>query len=81
MNKPRAIIYTRVSSDQQIDNTSLDEQIRLGKKYCETKGIEFVHEFREMGESAKFADRTKLLEALNFCSKKSNYFLSSLQIR
>lgn len=28
MNKPKAVIYTRVSSDRQIDNTSLADQLK-----------------------------------------------------
>lgn len=78
MSKPKAIIYTRVSSDSQIDNTSLDDQLKKGKEYCERRGIEFVKEFREEGESAELADRTSLKEALNYCSLKKNeitYFI------
>lgn len=76
--KPRAIVYTRVSSEAQVDNTSLDEQLRLGKEYCSKKGLELVQEFRELGESAKFTERTQLKEALQYCSVKKNnirYFL------
>ncbi len=78
MNKPKAVIYTRVSSDRQIDNTSLADQLKKGKEYCERRGLEFVTEFREEGESAELADRTILKEALNYCGLKKNditYFL------
>ncbi len=72
MSKPRVILYTRVSSDQQVDNTSLDQQEKIGKEYCKRMNYELVQVFREEGESAKFIDRTKLKEALGFCAKKKN---------
>lgn len=68
----KAIIYTRVSSDQQINNTSLDEQERVCKEFCLREKLEVVKVFREEGESAKYIERTKLKEAITFCTKKVN---------
>ena len=33
------IIYIRVSSDEQVKGTSLDEQLNACQRYCEEKGL------------------------------------------
>lgn len=71
----QGIIYTRVSSDEQVKGTSLEFQEELCRKYCEQKGIEVVSVFCEQGESAKdlsLNNRQKFLEALEFCRKNKN---------
>ncbi len=65
----KGIIYTRVSSDEQVKGTSLDFQEELCRKYCEQKGIEILAVFREEGASAKTADRAEFLRAIEFCRK------------
>lgn len=66
----RAIIYIRVSSDEQVDGTSLDYQESQCRKYCEDHGIEVVAVFREEGGSAKTAQRKEFLKAIEFCRKQ-----------
>ena len=63
------IIYIRVSSDEQVKGTSLDEQLSACQKYCEEKGIKVLEIFREEGESAKSTDRQKFLGAIEYCRK------------
>ncbi len=63
------IIYTRVSSDEQVKGTSLGEQERRCREYCEQKGINVIQVFREEGASAKSADRKEFLKAITFCGK------------
>ena len=70
--KARAIIYTRVSSEGQVENTSLKQQEDICKAFCERNEYEIVKVFIEKGESAKYIDRTELKESLNFCSNKKN---------
>lgn len=66
----RGIIYVRVSSDEQIKGTSLDDQETRCIKYCQENGIEIMGEpYREEGQSAKSANRPKLIEAIEFCRK------------
>src|SRR3989344_7147479 len=65
----RGIIYVRVSSDEQIKGTSLDDQEARCIKYCHENGIEIMATYREEGESAKSANRPKLIEAIEFCRK------------
>jgi site-specific DNA recombinase len=61
------IIYCRVSSKEQVEGTSLESQEAACRDYARRNGIEVVKVFVERGESAKFADRTQLLELLEFC--------------
>src|SRR5215472_3334689 len=63
------VIYCRVSSKEQIEGTSLESQQAACREYAEAKNIEVLKTFIEQGESAKFADRTQLLELIDFCRK------------
>lgn len=72
------IIYARVSSKDQVENTSLDFQERLCREYALREGIEILKVFVERGESAKTANRTEFLSAITFCSNKKrkvDYFI------
>ncbi|MHB9010620.1 MAG: recombinase family protein [Ignavibacteriaceae bacterium] len=80
----KGIIYTRVSSDEQVNGTSLEFQEDLCRKYCEQKGIEIVEVFREEGESAKdlsLNNRKKFLGALEFCRKNKNQIEAFIVLR
>jgi len=61
------IIYCRVSSKEQIEGTSLESQELACLEYARSKNINILKIFVEEGESAKFADRTQLLELIDFC--------------
>ncbi len=56
----KAIIYTRVSSEEQVSNLSLDVQEKTCREYCARNGWTVEDVYREEGESAKTADRTVL---------------------
>lgn len=66
------IIYTRVSSDEQVKGTSLDTQAKACIAYCEAKGIKVIKIFREEGASAKTTERKEFLNAITFCEKNKN---------
>ncbi len=66
-----ALIYTRVSTSEQVENLSLDTQERECRAYCEREGLEVDHVFREEGESAKTANRTQLQELLAYCAAEA----------
>jgi site-specific DNA recombinase len=69
----KAVIYTRVSSEEQIEGTSLASQEELCRRYCVERGFETVAVFREEGETAKdlsLNNRTRFLAALEFCRKE-----------
>ena len=54
------VVYTRVSSIEQIAGYSLSDQERACREYARRNGWEVVKLFREEGESAKIADRTQM---------------------
>jgi site-specific DNA recombinase len=68
----KAVIYCRVSSKEQVDGTSLESQEIACREYAARNHIEIAKVFIERGESAKFADRTQLLELMAFCAKRAN---------
>ena len=72
------IIYTRVSSLEQVEGTSLESQEKICRNYAEKENIEILEVFVERGESAKTANRTEFSKAIVFCSNKKqkiNYFI------
>ena len=60
----KAVIYTRVSSEEQVSNLSLDVQEKACRDYCARNGWTVLRIYREEGESAKTANRTVLRELL-----------------
>jgi site-specific DNA recombinase len=67
-----AVIYCRVSSKEQVEGTSLESQELACKEYAARNRLTVVRIFVERGESAKYADRTQLLEMLAFCGKRDH---------
>ena len=65
----KGIIYVRVSSEEQVKGTSLENQDELCHAYCKSKGIEVLGIYREEGASAKTAQRAEFLRAIEFCRK------------
>jgi site-specific DNA recombinase len=63
------VIYCRVSSKEQIEGTSLESQDIACKEYARNHNIRILRTFIERGESAKAADRTQLIELIDFCRK------------
>ena len=61
------VIYCRVSSKEQIEGTSLESQEAACREYAKAKNIKVLRAFVEQGESAKFADRTQLVDLIDFC--------------
>src|SRR5260370_27843710 len=61
------IIYCRVSSKEQVKGTSLDSQGLACRESARAKHVAILRVFEERGESAKFADRTELIELLEYC--------------
>jgi DNA invertase Pin-like site-specific DNA recombinase len=64
-----AILYIRVSSDEQVKNNSLESQERICREYATRLGYEIVKVFKDEGESAKTTDRPQLQNLLSFISK------------
>lgn len=65
-----AVIYLRVSTEEQVDNFSLETQERICKQEAERRGMEIIKIFKEEGRSAKnIIGRPALIELLEFCRK------------
>jgi DNA invertase Pin-like site-specific DNA recombinase len=66
----RAIIYTRVSTDEQAEHGfSLAHQEESLKKYCEFHNIKIVKHFQEEGASGKDFNRPAFMQLLEFIQK------------
>lgn len=69
----KAVIYLRVSTEEQVDNFSLDTQEDICRKEAAKRGYEVVEVFREEGKSAKFIlGRPVLISLLEYCRKNKN---------
>src|SRR5215203_5364048 len=55
----RAVLYERVSSEEQVEGYSLDAQDRAGRAYCEAQGWDVVRVYRDEGKSARTDDLAK----------------------
>jgi DNA invertase Pin-like site-specific DNA recombinase len=66
---PRAVIYCRVSTKEQVQTLSLPTQRRACGDYCERQGWEVDRIFVEEGASAKTADRTELNNLILHCCR------------
>ena len=66
----KAILYLRVSTEEQVDNFSLDTQEELCRKEAEKRGYQVTQVFREEGRSAKnISGRPILISLLEYCRK------------
>ncbi len=67
-HKTNATLYLRVSTEEQVDNFSLDTQDEICRKEAQRKGLRVVKIFREEGASAKTINgRPELLKLLKYC--------------
>jgi DNA invertase Pin-like site-specific DNA recombinase len=67
------IIYCRVSSVEQVENTSLESQEERCREYAKRENIKVLKVFIEKGESAKTADRTEFTKAVKFCGENKKF--------
>ena len=67
-----AVIYTRVSSADQEDNTSLASQKKHCELYAERRGLNIVGYFGGTYESAKTDDRKEFNRMLTFVKRSKN---------
>jgi site-specific DNA recombinase len=70
--KQRAIIYTRVSTDEQNNGYSPADQKDKINKYCEHNNIEIVGFYHD-DESGKSFDRPEWIKIMSFIKKNRNY--------
>jgi site-specific DNA recombinase len=67
----KAAIYARVSTDEQINNTSLDGQVELCQRYAEYNNMEVVSIFREDFSGAYLEERPELTRLLNLVRNRN----------
>jgi len=66
----RAVIYLRVSSEEQVENFSLNTQEEICRREAERRQFEVAEVFREEGKSAKtITGRPTLIKLMEFCRK------------
>ena len=69
-NGKKAVIYLRVSTEEQVDNFSLNTQEDICRKEALKRGYEIIEIFREEGRSAKtIIGRPVLISLLEYCRK------------
>ncbi len=67
--KKRALVYVRVSTAQQVDGVSLDNQEERCQEWAFRNGILIKRTFREEGVSAKTTNRPILQEMLRYINQ------------
>ena len=67
-----AVLYIRVSSQDQVSNFSIPTQLKECREYLSKNGITEVGVFIEKGESAKSANRTEFQNLLTFLKNNKN---------
>jgi site-specific DNA recombinase len=66
----KAVIYVRVSTDDQVDGYSLDMQTKVLRQYAKTNNMTVTKVFREEGESAyQTFNRPRYLEMMDLIQK------------
>ena len=68
----RAVVYTRVSTEEQVHRTSLDSQEQICRDYCTREDIEIARVFTDAGASAKTTDRQAFKDMLKFSTDRAN---------
>lgn len=66
----RAAVYTRVSTDEQVDGYSLDEQERRCKSMIESKGWNYVGTYSDPGISGRTMNRAGLKKLFSDIKEK-----------
>ncbi len=66
----KAVVYIRVSTEEQVENYSLGTQEEICRKEATKRNFEVIKVFREEGRSAKtISGRPALIEMLEYCRK------------
>ena len=72
------IIYSRVSSLEQVEGTSLETQEKGSVEFADRLKVQVLKTFMDKGESAKTSDRKEFMKAIKFCAAKKpkvDYFI------
>ena len=66
----KAVIYTRVSSEEQIENYSLSAQNEAATKFAQERGWDIIHLYEERGRSAKDTNRPHFQQMMRDANHK-----------
>ena len=72
INSSMSVIYTRVSSKDQLNNASLDTQMKYCKQYAEDNNLRVVECFGGTYESAKNDERKEFQKMLSFVKRRKS---------
>ena len=67
-----AVIYVRVSTEEQAEGSSLDVQESACREYCTERGLKVKRVFRDEGASAKDDNRPQFKQMRSYCLDRSN---------
>ena len=70
--RTNAVIYCRVSTEEQVGNYSLTTQEQRSIGYCSQQGWPVVKIFKDEGQSAKTALRPEFQKVLEYCKDERN---------
>lgn len=71
----RTVLYVRVSTEEQVDNFSLNTQEEICRREAEKRGYDVIEVFKEEGRSAKnISGRPILISLLEYARKNKNKF-------
>lgn len=68
----KVVAYARISSESQIDNTSIEEQVKKIEAYCISQDLELVNVFIDEGLSGSNIERSSYTEMIEYISKLEN---------
>lgn len=82
-SKPKnAVVYIRVSSEEQVENYSLGTQEEICRREAARRGYEVLEIFKEEGKSAKnITGRPVLIQLLEYCRKNKRNISAFLVYR
>ena len=70
MNKKNVILYCRVSSDEQAEGCSLDEQERQLRTYCSNNGFGVINVYKEDASARKYdLNRPEMKKIYEYCRR------------
>ncbi len=72
VDRTNAVIYCRVSTEEQVNNLSLATQEQRAISHCARLGWPVVAVFKDEGRSAKTTQRDEFQRMLRFCDDQSN---------
>lgn len=77
----RVVGYARISSDSQIENTSIAEQVKKIEAYCISQGWELTGIFKDEGESGSTTEREGYRDMMQYVQQAENEVTGIVVVR